>query len=236
MGGQSSKQAVRKFPTRPPPVHSAPTATPVPPPITPRQAASTNEGGMGVLLPGDEKATREEEPAVAKPLRELLDPREEDKNVVANFNRLGLDIQDKTARYRKDNPMLSILAHRKANEPADEVNPFPTKSTTTDLTPAEPHHSKLPAQTLEQLFNLRRTAGPSNWPPEKLAERFKLDVATVEMLIRYVNTPERIVNVGHQGEVTKGIWVDDLLEYRRQEAAEATKLIAEMKPTSPIDK
>lgn len=107
--------------------------------------------------------------------------------------------------------MLGILACRSINVPQQK------------MTGGERAIHKLgrmghiPTRELENLFALRRMAGNSVWPARKLAERFGFDETTVDILLRYYNTPEIVGTTGSSDRM-EGIWIEDLVTFRGEEA------------------
>ncbi|KAJ3034658.1 hypothetical protein HDV00_004797 [Rhizophlyctis rosea] len=214
MGAQGSKQAARKFPTKIPPATttlsqtaSAPSPVSRPPPA-PRDHTAP-------VLPGDEKATVDE-----------ADPRKQDQKVLENWNRISLNINDSRNQFKKDNEMLSILRRRQQLHPnISPHDPFPVKElvptrTSTSLTPSQTEPSRLSTDDLNTLLLLKRS-DPQNWTAERLADRFEVDPEVVKVVLKFWQTPETVSGVSGQ-DINRGVWVDDMIAWRRREFQEAT--------------
>ncbi|KAJ3178371.1 hypothetical protein HDU87_003687 [Geranomyces variabilis] len=195
MGNQSSK-AVRRFPTRPAtPATTVPVAQARAPPTPSRPAAV--EFPSPPATAAAEKGVQEE------------DPRAEHVRLLEHYQRMDFDVHSFPKReYRKDNEMINILSHRSALSALDN----PTQPRSASSAPS----TRVPVTELEPLFGLRRQTGMTT---EQLSARFGLAPAVIDSLLRHFNTPEIVVGGSGASEKVDGVWVEDLVRYRREEAS-----------------
>ncbi|KAJ3155861.1 hypothetical protein HDU89_005419 [Geranomyces variabilis] len=196
MGNQSSK-AVRRFPTRPAtPATTVPVAQARAPPTPSRPAAAESTPPPTTTA------------AAAEGMQEE-DPRAEHVRLLEHFQRMDFDVHSFPKReYRKDNEMIDILSHRSALSALDN----PTQPRSASSAPS----TRIPVTELEPLFGLRRQAGMTT---EQLSARFGLAPAVIDTLLRHFNTPEIVVGGSGASEKVDGVWVEDLVRYRREEAS-----------------
>ncbi|TPX69477.1 hypothetical protein SpCBS45565_g02437 [Spizellomyces sp. 'palustris'] len=200
MGAQSSK-AARRFPPRPP--SGASPSTPAPTPTATPSAAQPH------MQLGPHQPTHASPPTAAS-IETKEDPREEHKRLLEHYQQMAFDVHSIPKReYRKDNELLTILAKRDQNTAQDQRSP--------SARPLPGTSRRLPTRDIADLFALRRMAGPAAWPPAKLAEKYGLDERTVDVLLRHYNTHETVGMAGGS-ERMDGIWVEDLVEFRKREA------------------
>ncbi|KND02735.1 uncharacterized protein SPPG_01817 [Spizellomyces punctatus DAOM BR117] len=200
MGAQSSK-AARRFPPRPTSGASPSTPTPTPT-ATPSAAPPHMNLGPHQPLHANQATTASTETKE--------DPREEHKRLLEHYQQMAFDVHSIPKReYRKDNELLNILAKRDQNTVQDQRPPSAQTLPGT--------LRRLPTRDIADLFALRRMAGPAAWPPSKLAEKYGLDEKIVDILLRYYNTHETVGMAGGS-ERMDGIWVEDLVEFRKREA------------------
>ena len=122
-----------------------------------------------------------------------------------------------TFEVSQDNELLGILSQReKRHIDPSNFNQFPTRTTQPAL-PSSTISQRVPIEAIEALLGLRRSR-PSDWPTEKLAKQFNLDVALVEVILKYWNTPELVAPMGEGSNIMMGVWTEDMVAFRRQEA------------------
>ncbi|KAJ3162098.1 hypothetical protein HDU86_005796 [Geranomyces michiganensis] len=196
MGSQSSKTA-RRFPARPAtPATAVPVAQVRAPPTPSPHAAATSSTSPPSTTAAAE-STHED------------DPRAEHVRLLEHYQRLDFNVHSFPKReYRKDNEMIDILSRRSALSELDN----PTQPRSASAGPP----TRIPVSELEPLFGLRRSTGMTT---EQLSARFGLAPAVIETLLRHFNTPEIVVGGSGASEKLDGVWVEDLVRYRKEEAS-----------------
>ncbi|KAF8061530.1 hypothetical protein FPV67DRAFT_283858 [Lyophyllum atratum] len=126
----------------------------------------------------------------------------QDPDFLANLTRLG--------PVRVDHHMQTI-------RPATEVGQLFKSRTESELEAASPVpiRNRLHAATLSELLDKRKSA-KSAQDVERLAEQYNIDVAKLEKLARFVNTPSiqsgtavRIVEKdGEESLMTEAVWIE----------------------------
>ncbi|KAI8919001.1 hypothetical protein DFJ77DRAFT_452715 [Powellomyces hirtus] len=216
MGAQSSK-AARRFPTRPP--APSPSSAPPPPPSPSAAAAPLPQASQ---LPPQQQPIPPPHSGAAGGVNDgggEADPRAEHMRLLEHFNRMAFDVHSFPKReYRKDNEMLGILASRSQKHAEDAY----TSSERSSRHLASSSR-RIPASELETLFGVRRSAGMT---AAQLGDRFGVDETVVATLLTHFNTPEARGGAGAGGsEKMDGVWVDNMVAYRMQEAKDARSAI-----------
>ncbi|KAJ3129654.1 hypothetical protein HK098_000805 [Nowakowskiella sp. JEL0407] len=193
MGAQSSKvskNVARKFPVNDLKLaNDLPRVAPVPPPSTPASEFTANDINI-------------------------------DKSVISNFQSLKFDISSRPEEkpYQKENAMINILQNRHLRDLQLQEQRIAEQSFgNVPVSPDKVKFKKLNIRDITELLSLRRE-NPHLWTDEKLAAEFGISQQSVNSLLRFWNIHEISPIKGGTSETLLGIWVDDIMEFRRGES------------------